>query len=208
MIADWFIHKVNPLKLIPTLNHRQHVWNKWGRCCHYRGGGRNRKRNCSGNGQRRGKSCPGGINEDKLKETAEEFQHAGFDAIPVKTDIINKASVQAMAKEVFDYYERIDILVNCAGVAYVKDAVTFDEEKWDLVMDVNVKGSMLTCQAVGKYMLQQKKGRIINFSSVRGQQGKAKYLAYATSKGAVNLLTKTSISHSTSLSASKSPLHK
>jgi len=49
----------------------------------------------------------------------------------------------------------------------------------------------LTCQAVGKYMLEAKKGRIVNFSSVRGLQGKAGYLAYAPSKGAVNLLTKT-----------------
>ncbi len=57
-------------------------------------------------------------------------------------------------------------------------------------MDVNVKATFLTCQAVGKYMLQQKKGRIINFSSVRGLQGRARDMVYSPSKGAVNQLTK------------------
>lgn len=127
----------------------------------------------------------------KLEETCRELKAEGFDVIPVKTDITDKVSVQAMAEAVMAHYGKIDILVNCAGIAYVAPAADFDADKWQQVMDVNVKGTMLTCQAVGKFMLQRKKGRIVNFSSVRGHQGKANYLAYAPSKGAVNLLTKT-----------------
>jgi NAD(P)-dependent dehydrogenase (short-subunit alcohol dehydrogenase family) len=131
------------------------------------------------------------ISEEHLDIAVKELIEQGIEAIGVKTDITKKKSVQEMAKTVAEKYGRIDILVNCAGVTHNQDAVNFDDKKWQFVMDVNVKGTMLTCQAVGKYMLEQKKGRIVNFSSVRGLQGKANYLAYAPSKGAVNMLTKT-----------------
>jgi 2-deoxy-D-gluconate 3-dehydrogenase len=125
---------------------------------------------------------------EQVQQLYDTFQ--GFTVFVVKTDLLNKESVQAMAKTVAGHYGKIDILVNCAGASYLEDAVDFDEEKWDLVMDVNVKATFLTCQAVGKYMLEQKKGRIINFSSVRGAQGRARDMAYSPSKGAVNQLTK------------------
>jgi 2-deoxy-D-gluconate 3-dehydrogenase len=114
----------------------------------------------------------------------------GANPLVIKTDILKKDSVQAMAKKVADHYGKIDILVNCAGASHLEDAVDFNEEQWDLVMGVNVKAPFLTCQAVGKYMLQRKKGRIVNFSSVRGIQGRARDMAYAPSKGAINQLTR------------------
>lgn len=130
------------------------------------------------------------IREDALQEIKHTLQQIRIETLPVSTDITSKDSVQAMAQTVANHYGKIDILINCAGMSYLEDTVTFAEEKWDLVMGVNVKGTFLACQAVGKYMLQQKKGRIVNFSSVRGLQGRAKDMAYAPSKGAINQLTK------------------
>jgi NAD(P)-dependent dehydrogenase (short-subunit alcohol dehydrogenase family) len=63
-------------------------------------------------------------------------------------------------------------------------------EKFKWVMNVNLFGTANCCKAAGRYMLEKGKGRIVNFSSVRGLQGKAKYGAYAASKGAVNTYTK------------------
>ena len=75
-------------------------------------------------------------------------------------------------------------------MAHLEDAVDFSEDQWDLVMGVNIKGMFLCCQAAGRFFLEQKKGRIVNISSVRGLQGRIGDMAYAPSKGAVNLLTK------------------
>ncbi|MDK2800983.1 MAG: hypothetical protein PWP27_542 [Clostridiales bacterium] len=130
------------------------------------------------------------ISEQQLNKAVKEFQEKGFDVIAIPTDVTNEESVQAMAAKTAQHFGKIDILVNCAGVAYLEDTVTFNKEKWDWVMNVNVTGTFLTCKAVGKYMVEQNKGRIVNFSSVRGLQGKAKYSAYAASKGAINTLTK------------------
>jgi NAD(P)-dependent dehydrogenase (short-subunit alcohol dehydrogenase family) len=131
------------------------------------------------------------INEEKLNDTEKEFRMAGFDIISIKTDMTHKESVDCMAKSAFEHFGKIDILINTAGVYYLENAENFNVEKWEWVMDVNVKGTMLSCQAVGRYMLKTQKGRIVNYTSVRGSQGRAGNLAYATSKGAINTLTKT-----------------
>ncbi|MCP4402463.1 MAG: SDR family oxidoreductase [bacterium] len=128
--------------------------------------------------------------DEQIQQLYTEFQGIETDILVLKANILEKESVQEMTAKAAHHYGKIDILVNCAGHSYLEDAVDFDVEQWDLVMDVNVKATFLVCQAVGKYMLQQKKGRVINFSSVRGLQGRARDMAYSPSKGAVNQLTK------------------
>ena len=127
---------------------------------------------------------------EKLEGVQEEIEADGGDAIAVKTDITTEASVEGMVAAAMERYGRVDILVNIAGVLYNQRAVDFDMDKWQWVMDVNVKGTFLTCRAVGREMLKAQKGRIINFSSIRSIQGKDEYHAYAPSKGAVNQLTR------------------
>lgn len=130
------------------------------------------------------------ISATNLYKTVSEFQQKGFDVIGIPTDTTKKENVQAMAEQVFQHFGKIDILVNCAGVAHLENAVDFEEAMWDWVMEVNLKGTFLTCQAVGRYMLQQKKGRIVNLSSVLGVHGRAQDMAYAPSKAAMDQLTK------------------
>lgn len=131
-----------------------------------------------------------GRNAEKLGKIQEEYKNNGIEIDIGTLNIQEKDSVQAAMKNVADKYGKIDILINSAGASYLEDAVDFSEEQWDLLMGVNVKGTFLSCQAAGKYFLEQKKGRVVNISSVRGLQGRTKDMAYAPSKGAVNQLTK------------------
>lgn len=130
------------------------------------------------------------VSATHLYDTVTEFTKQGLDVIGIPTDTTNKSSVRAMAKQVVEQFGRIDILVNFAGVRHLEEAVTFSESKWNWVMEVNLKGTFLTCQAVGEYMVQQKKGRIVNISSIHGLLGRAQDLAYAPSNAAINQLTK------------------
>jgi NAD(P)-dependent dehydrogenase (short-subunit alcohol dehydrogenase family) len=131
-----------------------------------------------------------GRNAEKLGKIQEEYKNNGIEIDIGTLNIQEKDSVQAAMKSVADKYGKIDILINSAGASYLEDAVDFSEEQWDLLMGVNVKGTFLSCQAAGKYFLEQKKGRVVNVSSVRGLQGRTRDMAYAPSKGAVNQLTK------------------
>jgi 2-deoxy-D-gluconate 3-dehydrogenase len=130
------------------------------------------------------------LNEDMLKKAASELEASGIEVLPIVCDITSKQSIESCIAEVCDKWGRIDNLINCAGVAHLEPAETFAEKRWDFVINVNLKGTFLMCQQAGKVMLQQKKGRIVNFSSVRGFQGRACDMAYSPSKGAVNMLTK------------------
>jgi NAD(P)-dependent dehydrogenase (short-subunit alcohol dehydrogenase family) len=130
------------------------------------------------------------IAEDKVNAVCEEMKADGIDAIALIADITKKKQVQTVVSELKKKYGTIDFLINCAGVSYLEDSTTFDEAKWDFVINVNVKGTFLLCQAAGKVMIDQGSGRIVNFSSVRGHQGRAQDMAYSPSKGAINMMTK------------------
>lgn len=129
---------------------------------------------------------------DKLEKVAEQIQAKGRKSLAISTDVTEKKSVEDMVENALKVFPRIDILVNGAGVAIRKPADTFPIDEWQQVMDVNVRGTFLCCQAVGRLMIEQKDGKIINISSVRGRYGlPAGYAAYCPSKGAVDTLTRT-----------------
>lgn len=131
-------------------------------------------------------------NLEALESVAKEIQDKGRKSIAVAADITNEKSVNEMTDKVVKTFGHIDILVNSAGLAIRKPADTFPIDEWQKVMDINTRGTFLCCQAVGRVMLKQKSGRIINVSSVRGRYGlPAGYAAYCPSKGAVDALTRT-----------------
>jgi NAD(P)-dependent dehydrogenase (short-subunit alcohol dehydrogenase family) len=125
-----------------------------------------------------------------LEAMAREIHSLGRRSLPVAVDVTDEAEVQAMVREVVDEFGRIDILVNSAGIVSLKPTTEFPLEEWRWIIRVNVEGTFLCCKEVGKVMLQQERGKIINMSSVRGLQGRANDPAYPASKAAVNLLTK------------------
>lgn len=131
-------------------------------------------------------------NIEALKDVVKEIEARGKKSMAVAVDIVNEKAVNGMVNEVMETFGRIDILVNAAGLAIRKPADTFPIDEWQKVMDINTRGTFLCCQAVGRVMLKQKCGRIINVSSVRGRYGlPANYAAYCASKGAVDTLTRT-----------------
>lgn len=105
-------------------------------------------------------------------------------------DVTSRASLEAMIKEVLENFSRIDVLVNSAGTAFREKAEDFPEEVWDKVITLNLKGTFLTCQTVGRQMLKQKKGNIINLASIGASVAYPYATAYLQSKGGVAQLTR------------------
>jgi NAD(P)-dependent dehydrogenase (short-subunit alcohol dehydrogenase family) len=124
-----------------------------------------------------------------LNEVAEAITELGRQGTCFALDATDEAQVERLVAFMLKTYGRIDVLINCQGAVALQPTVDLDLDPWQRVMDVNVKSLVLTCKHVGRVMLQQGKGSIINISSVRGFQGRAEDIAYAPSKAAVNNLT-------------------
>ena len=129
---------------------------------------------------------------DAFGELEKKISALGRKSLAVSVDVTDEKSVADMVKKALEVFPTIDILVNAHGIAIRKPADTFPIDEWQRVMDVNTRGTFLTCQAVGRVMIKQKSGKIVNMSSVRGIYGlPTDYAAYCPSKGAVDTLTRT-----------------
>ena len=128
------------------------------------------------------------INLEGAIETAEEIRKLGRRALMVKVDVRDRNEVDAMIKKSLDEFDRIDILINNAGVSSRwKPFLEMSKEDWDYDIGVNFYGQMNVAQAVLPHMISQKSGRIINTS---GGQGIPGISLYGASKGAVVQWTK------------------
>lgn len=121
------------------------------------------------------------------KEAVEEIEGA----VGIKADVTKKEDVQNLVKKTKEKFNKIDILINNAGILKSAPTEDMEEEDWDKVIDVNLKGQFLCAQTVGKEMIQQKSGKIINMASIAGKQSFAQSAPYNASKAGVILLTKT-----------------
>ncbi len=129
---------------------------------------------------------------EHLEPVAKEIKALGRKSLAVTVDVVQEKSVGNMVARVLEVFPRIDILVNAHGLAIRKPAESFPIDEWQQVMDINARGTFLCCQAVGREMVKQRSGKIVNLSSVRGRYGlPAGYAAYCASKGAVDTLTRT-----------------
>ena len=132
------------------------------------------------------------LNLDPFEEIAKKVRAMGRKVISVEVDVTQEQSVADMVKRVLEVFPHIDILVNSVGINAHKPADSLPIDEWQKVIDVNTRGTFLTCQAVGREMIKQKSGKIINMSSIRGRYGVPRDgAAYCTSKGAVDTLTRT-----------------
>lgn len=119
----------------------------------------------------------------KLETAVEKLKKIGGNCIPIKCDIKKEDDVKNMAKTIKDHYGKCDILVNNAGIFDMAPSKTYSLKRWKNLIDINVTGTFLCCREIGKMMIRQKKGSIINISSVNGQVGFSNGVtAYATSK--------------------------
>jgi len=126
-----------------------------------------------------------------LDEAVAKIQKYGRKAVAIPCDVSKEADVIKLVEAVKAQFGKIDILFTVAGIAKRFPAEDFPVEDFDQVMDINVRGTFLCCKHVGRVMKEQKHGKIITISSVRGFAGHpGGYAAYGPSKAAVDLLTK------------------
>jgi len=128
----------------------------------------------------------------KLEPVAADIKALGKKSLAVASDVTDERSIKAMVERVVQAFSHIDILVNAAGINIRNSAEDIPVEDWQKVMDFNARGTFICCQAVGRVMMKQNSGKIVNVSSVRGRYGAlASGVAYCPSKGAVDSLTRT-----------------
>lgn len=128
--------------------------------------------------------------ETKALETVEEIKALGGDAIAVKCNVSVAEDVDGLLKATKDAFGTIDYLVNNAGITRDGLLIRMKEDDWDAVIDTNLKGVFLCTKIIGKAMLKQKSGRIVNMASVVGVMGNAGQANYAASKAGVIGFTK------------------
>lgn len=105
-------------------------------------------------------------------------------------DVSEEKRVIEFVSNVHKKFNRIDVLINNAGMRFRKDFLDINYEEWQKVMNVNVGSTFLFCREVGKHMLEQKSGSIINMASIIGTLGLPQLVGYGASKGAIISLTK------------------
>jgi 2-deoxy-D-gluconate 3-dehydrogenase len=130
------------------------------------------------------------IRLDGAGQICAQIEATGRRSLALEVDVTDAHSVQTIADQVHAKWGRIDILVNSHGVTRRMPAVEFTEQDWDHVIDVNLKGVFLCCQRIGRVMLDQGSGSIVNFSSIGGLVGLPNSIAYCASKGGVIQLTR------------------
>jgi len=120
--------------------------------------------------------------EEALKDTLEAVRAAGGTAEPFPVDVADSAAVDAVVEKVSARFGRIDLLVNNAGVTRDGLLARMKSEDWDTVINTNLKGAFNFTRQVGRIMVKQRSGRIVNISSVIGLMGNAGQANYAASK--------------------------
>ena len=128
---------------------------------------------------------------DDAVKVAEELEKShGVKAIAVKADVSNAEDAEKLIKTAVDELGSVDFLINNAGVTRDNLAVRMSEKEWDMVLNINLKGTFLCSQFAAKEMMKKRFGRIVNMASVSGILGTAGQANYASSKAGVIALTK------------------
>ena len=127
-------------------------------------------------------------NKSRALETVAEIENMGRQARFVPVDVADVSSINVMAREAIEAFAQIHVLVNNAGVNIPKLALEVNEADWDKVLDIDLKGTFFCAQAIGRHMVEQRYGRVINITSQMGMVGYFNRSAYCSAKaGVVNL---------------------
>ncbi|MHB1005356.1 MAG: SDR family NAD(P)-dependent oxidoreductase [Chloroflexota bacterium] len=127
---------------------------------------------------------------DQSRLVADRIASLGRRGKAFHVDVTNVESIHNLVDKVVAEYGRIDVLVNNAGLNVLKPALDVTEEDWDRVLDTNLKGTFFCSQVVGRVMIGQGYGRIVNMASQMAAVGFLDRVAYCASKGGVSQITK------------------
>jgi NAD(P)-dependent dehydrogenase (short-subunit alcohol dehydrogenase family) len=131
--------------------------------------------------------------KERCQQAAEELQKLGVEVLALGCDVKDPASIQGVADATVKQFGRIDILINNAGTSWGAPVEAMTIEQWNKVIETNLTGTFLFSQAVGKVMIAQRSGKIINIASVAGLRGSPpsfSAIGYSASKGGVIIFTK------------------
>lgn len=130
------------------------------------------------------------INLPEAEKTAGEVEALERRSLAIKADVSNKAEVEEMVKNVIQEFGKIDILVNNAGISIVGASAELEESRWRRGLDILLTGVFFCSQVVGKEMIKQNNGKIINIASLAGLGGFPERACYCSAKAGVISLTK------------------
>ena len=131
-----------------------------------------------------------GRKKDDLDRVSSAIKELGRDSAGFFLDVTSKESVSEGVEGIMNHFGKVDILDNNAGVNERVPVLEFAEESWDWIINTNLKGYFLVAQAVVPQMLERGYGKVINISSILGTVALENQVAYASSKGGVNQMTK------------------
>ncbi|MGA2333295.1 MAG: glucose 1-dehydrogenase [Syntrophales bacterium] len=123
-------------------------------------------------------------------KVAKELEAMGRKALPISADVSTVSGIEKLVSHSVNQMGKIDILVNNAGIGITRKAVDVTEEEWDATINLNLKGVFFVCQAVGKHMIENNNGSIINISSAAALKQDINLSPYYTSKAGVVQLSK------------------
>ncbi|MGH3977278.1 MAG: SDR family NAD(P)-dependent oxidoreductase [Pseudonocardiaceae bacterium] len=128
--------------------------------------------------------------ESELDLFVEEAKKSGGDALACPTDITDESSVERMVAATVETFGRVDILVNNSGIVASTPLVDQPADEWDRVLATNLRGTYLATRAVGRHLLTQGSGKVINIASNFALQGVANHASYCASKAGVIAFTR------------------
>ncbi len=130
-------------------------------------------------------------NRQKAESICQVLQEEGLTAAHWKMDVRDEASIRQTVSDIASTWDDIDVLVNASGINSAAPIMKIDEEEWDKVMDINLKGVYMTNRAVARPLIEKgKKGSIINLTSVSSEIPLSKVFVYGMSKAAINNMTR------------------
>lgn len=130
------------------------------------------------------------VNIEGVNKVSDEIKKSGGDAIGLSLDVSNEEQWIGVVKSAVDKYGRVDILFNNAGIYIISPITEIELKTWNKLININVTGVFLGMKHVAPLMAKQKKGSIINASSIAGIGGGSGHVLYGASKGAVRTMTK------------------
>ena len=128
--------------------------------------------------------------EEKAKKIQIELQKQNIKIDIIKANVANKLEVSKLVKYIIERYNKIDVLINNAGISQEKLFLDLTDDDWEHIMNINLNSVYFCSKEVLPYMLKRKEGCIINISSIWGETGASCEVAYSTTKAAINGFTK------------------
>jgi NAD(P)-dependent dehydrogenase (short-subunit alcohol dehydrogenase family) len=128
--------------------------------------------------------------QENVDSTAAEIEQRGRRTLRICSDLADRSSLDRLLAATLKGFNKVDILINCAGRIKRAPTLTFPEDEWQAILDTNLTGTLRACQVFGKHMLERGYGRIVNIASLNSFVALSEVAAYAASKAAVVSLTR------------------